>query len=383
MQFGIADPCVNSRVLPDLVLRSTRAFALATGAHSILLPDHLIGVFPRTLYTTEHCGLKHLVPDLDACYEPWTVLGRLAARNRLPRVRLGTAMTDSARRHPAVTAQAVATLHQLSRGRAILGIGAGESMNRTPFGVPSERPVAIFEEALATIRALWDAGGQPVSRESPFFPLRDALFTIPPHRGKWPEIWVGAEGPRMRRAAAKYGDAWLPGVTMDAGEYGRQLAGIRDDAANAGRDPGALSAAKYFFVAVGDSPAMVDDVLNAPIVRWYALAAPGKYWAQHGARHPLGDDFGGVNELLPHTIDASTAIRYIRSVPDSLIRQFVLSGTPDELLDKLAVWRDAGMQYPLVLNMGMLHPSLTTGFRTNLPFARFLRGIRKLGLPRV
>jgi len=123
------------------VLKSTRALAFAAGADSIWLPDHLIGVIPRSIYTTKHVAVKRLVPSLDACYEPWTVLGALAARNRLGRLRLGTGCTDTARRNPAVTAQAAATLHQLSRGRAILGIGVGLGMNQSPYGVPADRPV--------------------------------------------------------------------------------------------------------------------------------------------------------------------------------------------------------------------------------------------------
>jgi Luciferase-like monooxygenase len=82
-----------------------------------------------------------------------------------------------------VTAQAAAALHLLTRGRAILGIGTGEREGNEPFGVDWTKPVARFEEALATIRALWDSGGELVNRESPFFPLRNAVFDLPPYRG--------------------------------------------------------------------------------------------------------------------------------------------------------------------------------------------------------
>src|ERR1700722_17998900 len=54
--------------------------------------------------------------------------------------------------------------------------------------------------------ALWGSGGQLVNRDSPYFPLRNALFDLPPYRGKWPEIWIGAHGPRMLRAAGRYGE---------------------------------------------------------------------------------------------------------------------------------------------------------------------------------
>jgi phthiodiolone/phenolphthiodiolone dimycocerosates ketoreductase len=380
MRFGLADPCAHSRIAPDLTLKSNRALALATGADSLLLPDHLIQVIPRSLYTTENAALKHLIPDLDACYEPWTVLGHLAGRNRLGRLRLGTGCTDTARRNPAVTAQAAATLHQLTRGRAILGIGAGEGMNQTPYGVPTERRVAMYEEAIETIRALWDSGGKPVTRESEFFPLRDAMMTIPPYRGTRPEIWVGGHGPRMRRAVGRYGDAWFPGVTMEPSEYGEHLAGIRDVAADHGRDPQSIVAAKYFFVVTAHSAGLVEEILESPLVKSYALCAPAAYWARHGAEHPLGAEHTGVVDLVPQVIDEPTALDYARRTPTSLIRNFTLAGTPAEVLDQLAEWRDHGMAYPILLNLGQMQPKLARGMLTNAAFAQILRGIRKLGV---
>lgn len=378
-EFGVADPCVHSRITPDLVLKSTRALAIATGADSIWLPDHLISVIPRSLYTPKYVAITRFVPSLDACYEPWTVLGHLAARNRLGRMRLGVGCTDAARRNPAVTAQAAATLHQLSRGRAILGLGTGEGMGNAPYGVAWDRPVATFEEGVATIRALWESNGEPVSRDSEFFPLRDAVMAVPKYRGTDPELWIGAHGPRMRRAAGRYADAWFPGLTMDPAEYGEHLEDVRNAAADAGRDPHAIRGAKYFFVVTARSQDVVAEILESAAVRSYALCAPSHYWNRHHAEHPIGPGFAGVQDLMPHTIDEKTALDYTSRVPTSLIRNFVLAGTPDEILDQLADWRDQGLTYPVMLNMGLLQPSLSTGVMTMLPFAQVLRRLKRLG----
>ena len=213
-KVGVEEYSLNTRYSPTALVHASYLTALATRMDSFWLPDHLLSDHPRSIATPKYMGAARIVPNPDAFLEPWTVLGHLAARNRLGRLRLGIGVTDAGRRNPAVTAQAAATLHLLTRGRAILGIGTGERENNQPYGVDWSKPVARFEEAVATIRALWDSGGELVTRDSPYFPLRNALFDLPPYRGKWPEIWIGAHGPRMLRATGRYADAWFPGLTF-------------------------------------------------------------------------------------------------------------------------------------------------------------------------
>lgn len=118
--------------------------AFVNRVDSFWVPDHLNALYPRSISTPRYCGATRLAPRADACLEPWTMLGHLAARNRLGRRRLGVSVTDTRRRDPAVTAQAAATLHLLIRGRAILGIGTGEGEGNEPYGVDWSKPVAKF-----------------------------------------------------------------------------------------------------------------------------------------------------------------------------------------------------------------------------------------------
>ena len=188
MRVGVMDTALVARPAVDSLTRANYLAAVANRVDSFWVPDHLNALFPRSIWAPKYCGAARLIPMADASLEPWTVLGHLAARNRVGRLRLGVSVTDTGRRNPAVTAQAAATLHLLSRGRAILGFGTGEREGNEPYGVNWSKPVARFEEALATIRALWNSNGELVKRDSPFFPLRDAVFDLPPYRGKWPEI---------------------------------------------------------------------------------------------------------------------------------------------------------------------------------------------------
>jgi hypothetical protein len=138
-KVGVAERALDTRYSPTALVSTGYLTALATRMDSIWLPDHLNALWPRSIATPKYVGAARILSKADAFLEPWTVLGHLAARNRLGRMRLGIGVTDAGRRNPAVTAQAAATLHLLTRGRAILGIGTGERENNQPYGVIGPR----------------------------------------------------------------------------------------------------------------------------------------------------------------------------------------------------------------------------------------------------
>nr|WP_234810699.1 LLM class flavin-dependent oxidoreductase [Mycolicibacterium fallax] len=360
------------------VVESGYRTAKLGGADSFWLPDHLNNLLPQSLMTTKHSGAAKWIPNIDAVVEPWTALGYLAGRHRYQRPLLGTAVTDTGRRNPAVTAQAAATLHLMTRGRTILGIGTGEREGNEPYGVDWSKPVARFEEAMATIRALWDSNGQLVDRDSEWFPLKNASFRLPPYKGKWPEIWIASHGPRMLRATGRYADAWFPVGIVSPEQYGEGLQKVREAADDANRDPQSITPANTQFVVTGRSSDEVDEALNSVLIRAFALNIPAWAWAEHGVQHPLGENFGGFQDILPQTFDEQSALAYAAAVPTSLIKQFVLTGTPDEVVDRISVWREHGVRYPVLINASSMQEKLSRGLKAALPFVQILRRIRKM-----
>jgi phthiodiolone/phenolphthiodiolone dimycocerosates ketoreductase len=378
LKVGLAEQLLNTRYSSTATARASYLIAKVTGMDSFWLPDHLNSLFPRAVTTPKYVGTARLVPDVDANLEPWTVLGNFAARNRLGRLRLGIGVTDASRRNPAVTAQAAATLHLITRGRAILGIGTGEREGNEPYGVDWSKPVARFEEAMATIRALWNSGGELVTRDSPFFPLHNATFALPPYRGKWPEIWIAAHGPRMLRATGRYADAWFPAATVRPKDYAAGLEKVRSAASDAGRDPLSVTAANWLFVVTGGSRDEVDEALSSTAMKAFALNVPAAEWAHHGASHPFGDDFTGAQDFIPQTLDEQTVVSAAAQVPLSLLKEGVLTGTPDEVIEQAAEWRNQGMEYVVICNVSAVQPSLRRGLTATVPLMRILRQLRRL-----
>lgn len=138
--------------------------------------------------------------------EGWTMLAMAAGATAQATV--GPFVLNVMNRHPAVVARMASTLQNASGGRLILGIGIGGApLEHQAYGIdfpaPPER-VARLEEAVAVIRALWSGG--PVTRESPFYPLRDAsAFPVPEPA---PRIVIGGETPAGARLAGRIGDGW-------------------------------------------------------------------------------------------------------------------------------------------------------------------------------
>jgi phthiodiolone/phenolphthiodiolone dimycocerosates ketoreductase len=378
LRVGLLDFIIAGRPGADTLTRVNYLSAVAARVDSFWVPDHLNALFPRSLWQPKYCGAAKILPSADAYMEPWTMLGHIAARNRIGRIPLGVAVTDTGRRNPAVTAQAAATLHLLTRGRAILGIGTGEREGNEPYGVDWSKPVARFEEALATIRALWDSNGELVNRDSPYFPLHNAVFDLPAYRGKWPEIWIAAHGPRMLRAAGRYGDGFFPAFSHTPQEYARRLEVVRTAASDAGRDPMSIVPAMCLPVLTGRTRGEVDEAIESELVKAGALNASDEFFAQHGAQHPLGVGFAGAQDILPQDWDEQTALSHIKTIPSSLVRDMALVGTADEVIEKAAEWRDCGVSHVVLLHCSLMQRSLRNGLAAMGPFLKIIRGLKKL-----
>src|SRR5579864_6860338 len=107
----------------------------------------------------------HLMDTGGIRIDPWTTMGAISASTK--KIEMCPAVSDVQRIHPAKMAHMVATLSDLSDGRTLCGIGAGEAMNLVPFGIefgaPKER-VERLGEAIQIAKLLWSSSSKnPVS----------------------------------------------------------------------------------------------------------------------------------------------------------------------------------------------------------------------------
>jgi len=137
----------------------------------------------------------------------WSVLGAIAQATST--LRVGTAVTcPTMRVHPAVIAQAAATVATMMPGRFVLGLGTGENLNEHVIGEgwpPGDIRLAMLEEALEVIRLLWK--GDVQSHRGTYYRVDDAqLFSLPE---KAPEIMLAASKPKAAELAGRASDAMI------------------------------------------------------------------------------------------------------------------------------------------------------------------------------
>jgi coenzyme F420-dependent glucose-6-phosphate dehydrogenase len=136
-----------------------------------------------------------------------TWLGALGARTE--RIVIGTSvLTPTFRYHPAVVAQAFATLGCLFPERVVLGVGSGESMNEVPLGTEwpeAKERFARLREAVTLIRTLW--AEERVSFEGTYYRTEKAtIYDRPEHAVP---LYIAASGPAATRFAGREGDGYI------------------------------------------------------------------------------------------------------------------------------------------------------------------------------
>jgi 5,10-methylenetetrahydromethanopterin reductase len=148
-----------------------------------------------------------------------TVTAAIAAQTE--RVRVGTSLVNPFSRSPGLLAVSAASIDQISRGRFILGIGAGEPTLLDKQGIPYDRPLTRLREYVTVARELW--AGKQVSYRGETLRITDLEMDFGPHRGYIP-VYVGATGPRALRQANEIADGILLNVCMPKAEAARVIA---------------------------------------------------------------------------------------------------------------------------------------------------------------
>ena len=226
-------------------MRRVAALAEELGFDSIWLCDHFLTLAPDAY--VEDAGIARADaaapregnPASMPLLECWTALSALARDTR--RLRLGTSVLCHSYRAPSVLAKMAATLDVISGGRLDLGLGAGwfEQEYRA-YGIPFPRigeRIDQLAEGVEIIRRMWT---EPSPRyQGRHYAIDGAICDPPPMQRPHPPIWIGGEGDRVHRLAARTADGvnvrwWGPARIAARAAY------LDAACREAGREPSAL-----------------------------------------------------------------------------------------------------------------------------------------------
>jgi coenzyme F420-dependent glucose-6-phosphate dehydrogenase len=266
----------------------------------------------------------HLQPwRHDGGHAPFALswLGALGARTE--HITIGTSvLTPTFRYHPAVVAQAFATLGCLFPGRVVLGLGSGESMNEVPLGIEwpeGKVRFARFREAVGLIRKLWSE--QRVTFEGEYYRTDKAtIYDVPDQPVP---LWLAGSGPAATRYAGRVGDGYITTSGKAPELYSDTLLpAVTEGATKAERD-------------LADIEMMMEVKVSFDPDRQAAIDAT-RFW---GALGLSAEQKSGVEDpvVMQKLADELTA--------EQTARRFIVSTDPDEHVARIQQYIDLGFTH--------------------------------------
>lgn len=303
------------------------------------IPSTGIWLFPEApapalvglIDAAERAGLDELwLGDEGPAREPFSVLAAAAATTSS--IRLGIGITNPYVRHAGIAATTALTVHELSSGRMMLGVGAGGSLSLGPFGLSADRPAARVREFIEI--AVAARSGTACDGYEP----NDTAIDGSVAAARMP-IFVGGRGPRINRLGSELADgAFVAG--MPPFRYDEVIAWARE--------------ARPIEIALYPSVAFDNEAIehHRPEMIWSLLDAPAH----------VCDTLGVDRQALPQ---AAEQLRRGNSEParsiitDDLLPHLILTGTPETVGEALADLTVA--HRPSSIGLALLQPDLEQG----------------------
>ena len=251
------------------------------------------------------------VPTQESSYEAWTLMAALAATTDT--IRLGQMCTSNSYRMPSYLAKVAADIDVISNGRLEMGIGAGWYEHEY-LGYGYEFPKASvrigqLDEGVQVMRKMWTE--DEVHFEGRFYHLQGAISRPKPVQDPMIPLWVAGGGEKLTlRVAAKYADYTNFGWSFD--EFTRKSEILAEHCRELGRDFDEIVRSTNFGIIVAETEAEVEERL---------------------------DDYQARMEPFVGS-DKATKMRaeYLQGGEG-------LAGTPEQIVERLRPWVDAGMGY--------------------------------------
>lgn len=239
-------------------------------------------------------------------------------------IKLGPGVTNPYVRSPAITASAVATLDEISNGRATLGMGPGDKATFDALGIEWTKPVTTIKESLVTISTL--LSGEKTPSGASLMGVKSVQEKIP--------LYMGAQGPMMLKTAGEISDGALINASNPK-DFEAAVPLIKEGAESAGKSITDVDVAAYTCCSIDDDQAKAIGAAKI-VVAFIAAGSPPPVFERHGLAPDTGAKFG---EFLGKG-DFGGAIG---AVDDALMDAFSVVGTPSDFVPKIEALGEMGV----------------------------------------
>ena len=295
----------------------------------------------ETARLVEELGYDELwIPDQSFHHDPFILLTRCAGATSS--IRLGVAVTNPLTRHPVQIARASATLAELSGGRFVLGLGAGNRSRVLPsLDLPPDRAALRIAEAIEVCRGV--LRGDDVSFRGRTV-VADGI-RLEADRPPPVPIFVGARGRRVLRVAGSKADGVFAEAMFTPAGIDHVLAEVGAGAREAARSLADLEIVAWQAIRLSTTVAARDD---HPYRRWAALLMRG---TDPDVLTTLGIDPGAI-AAVRKAFDRGGEEDAATHVPEEAIPRLMLAGEPDRIREDVERVRASGFAGVAVLALG-------------------------------
>jgi 5,10-methylenetetrahydromethanopterin reductase len=247
------------------------------------------------------------------------------------RLKIGSLVTNPYTRHPAVIAAAASTLHEISGGRAFVGIGAGAGIGE--LGVVRSPPAPTLREAVHIIREL--LAGRVVNYQGKIYRLsyKNARLEFPPEHTV--PILIGTRSPKIAKLAGEVADIIVIGARyISEQQFTNYLRWISEGAALARRDIDDIEVAPRLTICASRDGYLAKQSVKLYAAHYLALLRPPDLLIDEPKLRKIVDAVKRVkgwyfspNIQYPKDID--------KLVDEEIVDKFAVAGTPDECIAKI------------------------------------------------
>jgi 5,10-methylenetetrahydromethanopterin reductase len=294
-----------------------------------LFPTEPVAALRRYVHLAEELGYSNVWfgDSQNIWRESSTVMGACAVGTE--KIIFGTGVTNAVTRHPSLLASSWATLHEMTGGRAALGIGTGDSSLRTMGLKPLK--LAELESAITDLRTLFR--GAPVTEATSGADFRLAYLKEPADI----PVYIAASAPKILQMSGRIAD----GVIVLVGTADHFIQGALDrieaGARESGRTLDDLHIVLWTPTAIDSDPHKARDLVRAHVSRVVIRPLPAEVDpAMQAAIEKIRENYDYYHHM-------DTEADHADLVPDDLVDLFALAGTPEECATRLRRIRDLGV----------------------------------------